>query len=323
MTHATRRSFLTMLTGAAVAGLPGPARAAWPDKPIRLIVPFAGGGLGTVFGNIVTDVLQTRLKISAFVEHKPGANAALGTELAAKSPPDGYTFLMMTTGSMAINPAFFPNLRYDPIRDFTPVGMVWMSRNVLYADPAKAKTMKELIELGRKRSLTYGSLGVGSLAHLSSEQLVRAEKLEAVHVPYKGNGPVMTELAGGNIDFAFTDPAGMQFARNGRVAAIGVTGPKRMASAPEVPTLAELGYPNVGMASWLGIVAPAGTPKEIAERVSAELTAGFADEAVRAKVLAAGVEVAPDMRPDTFAQEIRVQVERWKAFQKETNITIQ
>jgi tripartite-type tricarboxylate transporter receptor subunit TctC len=322
MTDLRRRSLLTLLA-ATSAGLAPSAHAAWPDKPIRVIVPFAGGGMGTVFGNMVTDVLQARLGVSAIVDHKPGANAALGTEHAAKSAPDGYTLLMVTTGSMAINPAFYPKLRYDPLRDFTPVGMIWMSRNVLFADPAKAKSLKQLIELGRTRSLTYGSLGVGSLAHLSSEQLIRAERIEAVHVPYKGNGQVMTELGGGNLDFAFTDPSGLAFAQNGRVAALAVTGPQRLPSAPTVPTLAELGYPNVGMMSWLGLVAPAGTPKEIVERISAELTAGFADEAVRAKVLAAGVEVAPDMRPDTFAQELRVQLERWKAFQRETKITIE
>jgi tripartite-type tricarboxylate transporter receptor subunit TctC len=153
--------------------------------------------------------------------------------------------------------------------------------------------------------------------------LVRAEHLQAVHVPYKGQGQIMTELAGGSIDFAFTDPAGLQMARTGRVQALAVTGPQRLPTEPSIPTLGELGYPNVGMMSWIGIVAPAGTPADVVERISSELAAGFADEALRAKVVAQGAEVAPNMRPDHFAREIRTELERWKRFQAETRITVE
>ena len=323
MHSSRRRSLLALLAGASLAGASGPARAAWPDKPVRLVVPYSGGGMGTVFANMVTDVLTARLKTRVYAEFKPGGNAAIGTELVAAAPPDGYTLLMVTASSMAINPAFFKALRYDPIRDFTPVSMVWMSRNVLFSDPAKAKTLKQLVELGRTRSLTYGSLGVGTLAHLSAEMLVRAEHLQAVHVPYKGQGQIMTELAGGSIDFAFTDPAGLQMAKTGRVQALAVTGTQRLPTEPNLPTLAELGYPNVGMMSWIGIVAPAGTPADVVERISGELAAGFADEALRAKVVAQGVEVAPNMRPDHFGREIRSELERWKKFQAETKITVE
>ncbi len=301
----------------------GPALAAFPDKPIKLVIPYGGGGTGTVFANMVADVLSARLKSPVFADYKPGANAAIGTELVAKAPADGYTLLMVTTSSMTINPAFYPKLRYDPIRDFTPVSMVWLSRNVLYSNPAKAKTFTELIQLGRTQSLSYASLGAGTLAHLSSEMLIRQARLDAIHIPFKGQGQIMTEVAGGRLDFAFTDPTGLQLAESGRVQALAVTGSYRLPTAPQLPTLAELGYPNVGTMSWIGIVAPAGTPKAIVDRISAALRDGFQDPAVRARVLAAGVEVAPDQTPKYFDREIRSELARWKKFQAETKITVE
>lgn len=324
MAHSRRRSLLAFLAATTtVLALSGPAMAGWPDKPIRLVVPYGGGGMGTVFANMVTEQLAMRLKSPVYAEYKPGANAAVGTELAAKAPPDGYTLLMVTTSSLTVNPAFQPNIRYDPIKDFTPVAMVWMSRNVLYSNPNSAKTLKDLVALGKTRPLAYGSLGAGSLAHLSGEMLVRQAKTRAIHVPYKGQGQVMTEVAGGRLDFAFTDPAGLQLAESGRVVALAVTGPQRLPSAPNIPTLAELGHPNVGTLSWIGIVAPAGTPRPVVDRIARELGAAFQDPAVKAKVLAAGVEVAPDQSPETFDREIRSEVDRWKKFQQETGITVE
>jgi tripartite-type tricarboxylate transporter receptor subunit TctC len=317
-----RRSLLGFIA-AAFVGASGAAMAAFPDKPIRLVVPYGGGGMGTVFAQMVSETLATRLKSPVYVDYKPGANATIGTDLVAKAPADGYTLLMVTTSSLTINPAFLPNVHYDPIKDFTPVSMVWISRNVLYSNPKSAKTLNELIQLGKTRPLAYGSLGAGSLAHLSGEMLVRQANLQSIHVPYKGQGQVMTEVAGGRLDFAFTDPTGLQLAESGRVQALAVTGPQRLASAPNIPTLAELGYPNVGTLSWIGIVAPAGTPKPIVDLISRELSAAFQDEAMKAKVLSLGVEVAPDLSPAYFDREIRQEVDRWKKFQAETKITVE
>lgn len=322
MTLSNRRSALALI-GAGLLAMAASAQAEYPDKVIKLVVPYAGGGMGSVFGNMVTELLAARLKTPVVVDYKPGANGAIGSEQVAKAPPDGYTLLMATTGSLTINPAFQPKLRYDPIKDFTPVAMVWTSRNVLYANPQKAKTLKDLVALGAKDSLSYGSLGVGTLAHLSAEMLLRQAKMEAVHIPFKGQGQVMSEVAGGRLDFAFGDPSGLQLAAAGRVQALAVTGPQRLSTAPQVPTLAELGYPNVGTMSWIGIVAPAGTPRPIVERLSRELQAAFADAQVKAKVLAQGVEVAPDLSPDRFNDEIRSEVQRWKRFQAETKIVVE
>jgi tripartite-type tricarboxylate transporter receptor subunit TctC len=316
----TRRTFLVAAC-AATLGF-GSAFAAYPDKPIRLVVPYGGGGMGTLFGSMVTEVLHDQLKTPAFAEYKGGAQGAIGAREVAKSPPDGYTLLMVTTALMAVNPNFLPNLPYDPVKDFVPVGVVWMSRNVLFSRP-DIKSLKDLVELGRKKSLTYGSLGPGSLAHLSAEMLLREAKIQAVHVPFKGNGQIMTELAGGRLDFAFTDPSGLPLSVAGKVKALAVTGKERLPSASDVPTMVEQGYPNVGTASWIAIMAPAGTPREVVEKISNALSAGFADEALRAKVAAVGAEVAQNMTPQYFERELRSELARWKKFQQESKITVE
>src|SRR5258706_245764 len=182
MPHLVRRIFLAL---AAVAAFSPAALAAYPDKPIKIIVPYGGGGMGTVFATMVAEQLGHELKNPVFADYKPGGNAVIGTEMAKSSPPDGYTLLMATTSSIAINPAFLPTAKYDPLKDFTPVAIVWTSRNVLFGS-AEVKSLKHLIALGKKKSLSYGSLGVGSLAHLSSEMLIRETGIQAVHVPFKG-----------------------------------------------------------------------------------------------------------------------------------------
>ena len=322
MPHPTRRTFLATATLAATAGFSSAAFAAFPDKPIRLVVPYGGGGMGTVFATLVTEVLNAQLKSPAYADYKPGANAVIGTDLVAKAPADGYTLLMATTSSIAINPAFLPNVRYDPLKDFVPVAIVWTSRNVLFGS-TDLKSVKDLVALGKKRPLQYGSLGVGTLAHLSSEMLLRATGIEAVHVPFKGQGQIMTEVAAGRLDFAFTDPAGLALAQGGKVNALAVTGKQRMGTAPNIPTLAEAGFPNVGAESWIAIMAPAGTPKDVVEKISNALSAGFSSEAMKAKVAGTGAEVAPNMAPAFFDRELRSELVRWKKFQQETKITIE
>lgn len=321
MSHLSRRTFLATACAAALASA-APAFAAFPEKPIRLVVPYGGGGMGTLFGSMVTEVLNAQLKTPAFAEYKGGAQGAIGAREVARAPADGYTLLMVTTALMAVNPNFFPHLQYDPLKDFVPVGIVWTSRNVLFSRP-DVKTLKALVAAGKTRSLTYGSLGPGSLAHLSGEMLLRDAGIKAVHIPFKGQGQIMTEVAAGRLDFAFTDPSGLPLARAGKVQALAVTGKERLPSAPEIPTMAEAGYPNVGTASWIAIMAPAGTPKDIVDKISSALSAGFSDDALKAKVSAAGAEVAPDMSPQYFDRELRSELARWKKFQQESKITVE
>ncbi len=321
MNQFSRRAVVGAIAATLFASC-GSALAAFPDKPIKMIVPYGGGGMGSVFANMVGELLGERLKQPVVPDYKPGANAMIGTEFAAKAPADGYTLLMVTTSSLTVNPVFRKNVRYDPIKDFTPVSMVWVARNVLYT-PTKIKTLKELIDEGQKKSLNYGSLGAGSLAHLSSEMLVREAHLKPpVHLPFKGNGPVMTEVAAGRIDFAFGDTSGLQLAQAGKVQAVAVTGDTRVSAAPTVPTLKELGYPNVGTASWIGIVAPHGTPQAVVDQISKALHEAFSDESVRKKVEALGVEVAPDQSPAYFDKAIHSEIQRWKQFQADTKISV-
>ena len=320
MSRFTRRVFLA--AAAAVAAFSSAAFAAYPDKPIKLIVPYAGGGMGTIFATMVTEQLAQQLKNPVFADYKGGGNAVIGTELAKNSPPDGYTLLMVTTSSIAINPSFLPTAKYDPLKDFTPVSIVWTSRNVLFGN-TEVKSLKDLIALGKKKSLSYGSLGVGSLAHLSSEMMIRETGIQAVHIPFKGQGQIVTEVAGGRLDFAFTDPAGIALAAGGKMNALAVTGRQRLSTAPNIPTFAELGFPNIGTESWIAIMAPAGTPKDIVDKLSGALSAAFSSPEMKAKVAATGAEVAPNMTPAFFEKELRAEVPRWKKFQQETKISIE
>lgn len=318
MTH-TRRAALTALAGISWAAS---QRTLAASPPIRLVIPYGGGGMGTIFANLVTEILTAELGTSVYADYKPGANGAVGTELVARAAPDGRTLAMVTTSALSINPAFMPALRYDPLKDFAPVGMVWLARNVLYGNPQTAPTLAALLKLGKSRPLNYGSLGVGSLAHLTAEMLLRKAGIEAVHVPYKGQGQVMAEVAGGRLDFAFTDPSGLPLAAAGRVAALAVTGPARLPSAPQLATLEEQGFAGVGALSWIGIAAPAGTPTAVLERVSAALAKGFSSAAMKAKVLELGCEVAPDMSPRHLQETLAREVPQWKRFQAETRISI-
>lgn len=313
------------LAAAVVLGLAGNAMAAFPDKPIRLVIPYAGGGMGSVFGTTVSERLAARLSSPVYAEYKPGANGAIGTEIVARSPADGHTLLMVTTSTLTINPALYPKLSYDPLKDFTPVAMVLISRNVLYTYPEKASTLKDLIQLAASKpeGLSFGSLGIGTLGHLTGEMLRRQANINAIHIPFKGQGQVMTEVAAGRLDFAFGDPSGLQMAASGRVRALAVTGPQRIASAPNVPTLSELGFPGVGTLSWVGIVAPAGTPKNVVDRISAELKKAFDEDAVKAKMSSLGQDIASDMSPAYFDREIRGELERWKRFQADARISVE
>jgi tripartite-type tricarboxylate transporter receptor subunit TctC len=243
--------------------------------------------------------------------------------MAAKAPANGYTLLFAVTSSLTINPAIRSNVHFNTLKDFTPVSEVWIAPNVLFTNPKKYKTLKELIEAGRKKSLIYGSLGVGSLAQLSSVELAQDAKLrKMVDIPFGSNGQVMNQLMAGRLDFAFGDATGFQLAKAGRVSAIAVTGTQHSPGEPNVPTMAELGYPNVGVASWLGVVAPAGTPKAIVDRLAQALQAGFNDPAERAKVEKLGVNVAPDMSPAHFESDLQHEVVFWKGFAQKNHISI-
>ena len=258
--------------------LPGAALAqAWPAKPIRLMVPFPPGGSTDIVARIVAQKLSEKLGQSIVIENRGGAGGTIGTALIAKSAPDGYNLAVASTSTHVVAPGVYAKLEYDPVKDFAPVGLMAVSPYLLVVNPSvPAKTLKELVALAKSRpgKLNYASAGIGSTTHLAMEMLKYASATYMLHIPYNGNGPAGTAVIGGQVEVLFGSlPALLPHAKSGRARAIAVGPPKRSPSLPDVPTVAESGYPGFDASLWLAIVAPAGTPQAIIERLNKELVA--------------------------------------------------
>ena len=258
--------------------LPGAALAqAWPAKPIRLMVPFPPGGSTDIVARIVAQKLSEKLGQSIVIENRGGAGGTIGTAIIAKSSPDGYNLAVASTSTHVVAPGVYAKLEYDPVKDFAPVGLMAVSPYLLVVNPSvPAKTLKELVALAKSRpgKLNYASAGIGSTTHLAMEMLKYASATYMLHIPYNGNGPAGTAVIGGQVEVLFGSlPALLPHAKSGRARAIAVGTPKRSPSLPDVPTVAESGYPGFDASLWLAIVAPAGTPQAIIERLNKELVA--------------------------------------------------
>ncbi len=272
---------MTRLLFAAVfcsIALPGAALAqAWPAKPIRLMVPFPPGGSTDIVARIVAQKLSEKLGQSIVIENRGGAGGTIGTAIIAKSAPDGYNLAVASTSTHVVAPGVYAKLEYDPVKDFAPVGLMAVSPYLLVVNPSvPAKTLKELVALAKSRpgKLNYASAGIGSTTHLAMEMLKYASATYMLHIPYNGNGPAGTAVIGGQVEVLFGSlPALLPHAKSGRARAIAVGTPKRSPSLPDVPTVAESGYPGFDASLWLAIVAPAGTPQAIIERLNRELVA--------------------------------------------------
>jgi tripartite-type tricarboxylate transporter receptor subunit TctC len=255
----------------------GAAAQQYPSKPIRLVVPFPPGGSTDIVARIVAQKLGTQLGQPLVIENRDGAGGTLGTGVVAKAPPDGYTLVVGTTSTHVVAPSVYQKLEYDPVKDFAPVSLMAVTPYLLVVNPGvPAKTVKELVELMKSQpgKLNYASAGVGSTTHLAMEMLKGASNTSAVHVPYKGNGPAGTAVIGGQVEILFGSlPAVLPHAKSGKVRALAVGTPKRSPSLPEVPTVAESGYPGFDASLWLAIMAPAGTPAPIVERLNKEVIA--------------------------------------------------
>jgi len=280
----------------ALALLPtGTATAqAWPTKPIRLMVPFPPGGSTDIVARIVAQKLSERLGQSMVIENRGGAGGTIGTSAIAKSAPDGYNLAVASTSTHVVAPGVYPKLDYDPVKDFAPIGLMAVSPYLLVVNPAvPAKTLKELVALAKERpgKLNYASAGVGSTTHLAMEMLKAVSGTYMLHIPYNGNGPAGTAVVGGQVEILFGSlPALLPHAKSGRVRSLAVGTPKRSPSLPEVPTVAESGYPGFDASLWLALVAPAGTPQPIIERVNKELVALIASAETREALDKAGAE---------------------------------
>ena len=269
-------SVLFALQAASAAG------QGYPSKPIRLMVPFPPGGSTDIVARIVAQKLGAQLGQPLVIENRGGAGGTLGTAVVAKAPPDGYMLVVGTTSTHVVAPSVYQKLEYDPVRDFAPISLMAVTPYLLVVNPAvEAKTVKELVTLMKMQpgKLNYASAGVGSTTHLAMEMLKGASNTYALHIPYNGNGPAGTAVIAGQVEILFGSlPAVLPHAKSGRVRALAVGTPKRSPSLPEVPTVAESGYPGFDASLWLAIMAPAGTPAPIVERLNKETIAAVSSK---------------------------------------------
>ncbi len=267
---------------------------AWPSKPIRMMVPFPPGGSTDIVARIVAQKLSERLGQSIIIENRGGGGGTIGTAAVAKSAPDGYSLAVASTSTHVVAPGVYAKLEYDPVKDFAPVGLMAVSPYLLVVNPAvNAKSLKELVVLAKQQpgKLNYASAGIGSTTHLAMEMLKAATGTFMLHIPYSGNGPAGTAVVGGQVEILFGSlPALLPHAKSGRVRALAVGTPKRSPSLPDVPTVAESGYPGFDASLWLAIMAPAGTPQPVIDRLNKELVTLIAAPETREALDKAGAE---------------------------------
>lgn len=318
-----RRPFLKTL---AVATLFAAGAAfAQGGKPIKFIVPYPPGGGTDLAARLIAPRLSDRLGQPVVVENRVGASGNIGMEAVAKAEPDGLTIGVAFSG-ITINTTLVPGLRYDPIKDFAPVTKLADNTLVLVANPSfPAKNLREVLAEAKKRpnGVTYGSAGAGTAMHLMGELLGLSGGVKLLHVPYKGNGPLVNELLGGQIPLAISDLASTSaFIKAGRMQPIGVGSPKRSALAPDIPTLAEAGAPGFSVLSWTGVVAPAGTPRDLVQTYSRHIREILGVPEVREKLMGVGLEPAPTT-PEEFAAIIRNDVASWARVIKATGVKLE
>ena len=298
------------------------AQSSWPTQPLHLIVPFPPGGVTDVMARTVAQRLSEELGQSVVVDNRAGASGIVGAEAGAKAAPDGYTLTMGNISTLAINAATFAKLPYDPQKSFAPVTMVAIQPLLVAVHPSvPAKTMKELVALAKAKpgELAYGT--AGSSIHLAVEQFGAVAGIKMNHIPYKGSAPAINDLVGGQIQVLF-DPFSTLYPQvaAGKVRALAVTTVKRSSVAPDLPTLAEAGYPGFDVSSWQGIVVPTGTPQPIVDKLHAILVKILAEPGVKAQFAKQGAESAPGT-PQEFGSYIAAEITRWKKVAQDAGIT--
>ncbi|MBO9678298.1 tripartite tricarboxylate transporter substrate binding protein [Paenacidovorax monticola] len=323
---------LSLHLGAAVLGLvaaaapaAGMAQAAFPSKPIRLIVPFPPGGGTDMIARTVAQKVADLNKWSVIVDNRPGAGGNLGVDAAAKSAPDGYTLVMGQTSNLAINPTLYTKLPYDPLKDLTPVALV-SSSPIVMAVPVNSpfKTFADVVAAskGKPEAVTLGYSGNGTVAHLAGELAENAAGIKLRHIPYKGAAQAMTDLVGGQIDLYMSSvPTLLGQVRNGKLRAIAITSAKRAGQLPDTPTLAESGYKGFDAVTWFGILAPAGTPAPIVAQLNKAINQALVLPDVAEKLRSEGGEVLGGT-PEQFGQLLRAEVPRWGKIVKDSGASL-
>jgi len=311
------RNTLAALVTAVVAAAAN-AQAAWPAKPIHIVVPFTPGGSTDILARSIGAELNKAWGQAVIIDNVPGAGGSLGADRVAKAPPDGYTLLMGHIGTLAVTPSIYPKLPYDPIKSFAPVAWVARVPNVLAVNPkVNAANLAEFLALARSQPgrLNYASGGNGSAAHIAMEYLKLKSGTFMVHVPYRGTAPAVNDVIAGQVEAIFTGaPAVMPFVKSGQLRALAVSSPKRLQSLPDLPTVAESGIKELAgfeADQWYGIVAPAGTPQDVVAKLNAQINASLNAPAMKSRLQAEGAEATP-ATPEVFGRLIASEIERWR-----------
>jgi tripartite-type tricarboxylate transporter receptor subunit TctC len=306
------RILLAALGAALLAG--GAQAQDYPHRPIRIIVPYTAGGSSDFVARTVAGKLQENLKSPVVVENKPGGNAQIGCDYVAKSAPDGYTLLLAGMTTHAAAPALYKKLPYDTIKDFAPITNVIVSPLVVVVNPSvQAQTLREFVALAKANpgKLNYGSAGVGNTLHLAGEVFRMTTGTDLVHVPYKGASQALGDLLGGSIQVMFDLPqTPLSNIQAGKLRALAVTGSERLSLMPNVPTTAEAGFPAFTFGTWIGLVAPAGTPPAIVNRLYAEIARAIAQPDVKEAFAKLAMVVSPSPSPDAYAKFMLSETER-------------
>ena len=317
-----KRLTLPLAIAASISALS--AHAAWPEKSVKLVVPYAAGGAADALARVVATELGTRLRQQVIVENKAGAGGTIGAQAVAQAPADGYTFLYDAT-SFAVNPSLFPKLGFSYAKDFAPIGMVARIPTLLVV-PANSpdKTVADLVQRARIKpgQVTYASAGNGGAAHLSGELFAGGFKLSLVHVPYKGGAPALTDLAGGQVEMMFSAvTASGPLVKAGKLRALATAFDRRIDSMPQVPTVAESGLPGFGAYEWNAIWAPAATPADILKRMEVELREALASPAIRQRLAELGALPAGGSAKE-LADFVNAETAKWAGVIKSSNIKL-
>jgi tripartite-type tricarboxylate transporter receptor subunit TctC len=325
-----RRSACSLLAAAlgmtvVLVAPPQALAQAWPTKPIRMIIPFPPGGTTDILGRVAAQKMGEALGQQVVPDNRPGAAGNIGTELAAKAPPDGYTLLTAPGSTLTIHPSLYAKLPFDPLKDFAPVTVLAAVPNALVVHPSlPARNVKELIALAKSKpgQLNYASTGAGQSTHLSMELFKTMAGLKITHVPYKGSAPAVTDLLGGHVSLMFDNmPSALPHVKAGKLRALAVSTLKRSPVAPEIPTVAESGLPGFEVSVWFAVLAPAATPKAIVDRLNQILVKALQAPDVRERLLTQGAEPVGNT-PEQFTDLMKRDLVKWAKVVKAADIRL-
>ena len=296
----------------------------YPSKPVRFVVPYAAGGATDLIARVIGERLSAHLGQPFVIDNRPGAATLLGAQLVAKAEPDGYTLLMATSTTLAINASLYKNLPYDPVKDFAPISLAIQHPFVLLVDPKlPAHNVKELVALAKAKpgQLAYASGGSGSFPHLAMALFQAMTGIDVIHVPYKGSAPALTDLMGGQVAMIFDNTA-LTYVKSGRIRALAVTTKDRLSVMPDVPTLQEAGVPGYELAAWQGVIAPAGTPRPVVDKLNANIVQLLREPETIARLTGDGGQIITST-PDQFASYIKSEIGRFAKIVKDSGAKVE